>query len=90
MVSAELAQLEAKRISSDSRSVKRNYAALTEALKTWDMGAVNVAPRSLLTRVVVDNARGELVLTWKHNGETRLVYAVERDTRDAAVEFAAQ
>jgi chromosome segregation ATPase len=91
-VSADLAGLEAKRVSSDSRMVKRNHAHLVEVLKakTWDVGAVNAALKAMLTRVVVDSTRGELVLSWKHNGETRLPYVFEHVTRSAAVEFAAQ
>jgi DNA invertase Pin-like site-specific DNA recombinase len=73
---AELAQLEAKRAVSDKRSVARNHAALVAALraKAWNPGAVNAALKGLLTRVVVDNVRGELVLSWRHNGETRIQY----------------
>ena len=81
---AELVQLEAKRAVSDKRSVARNHAVLVAALKAkkMDVGAVNAALKSLLTKVVVDSSRLELVMFWRHNGETRWPYAFD-ETRAA-------
>jgi DNA invertase Pin-like site-specific DNA recombinase len=57
--------------------LERRLAVLGSALHSspLDRSKVNVAMRAVLAAVVVDYRHGELVLRWKHGGESRLVYA---------------
>lgn len=73
-VNANLAALTAKAGESDSRVLKRRADMLKAALhsKTLDVEKVNLILREMLTQVVVDYVRDELVMTWKHDGVTRL------------------
>ena len=71
---AQLAELEGKAAESDSRVLKRRAAQLKEALQaeSLDRAAINVALRTLLSKVVVEYETAELVLHWRHDGETRI------------------
>jgi len=87
-VTAELADLQRQAGESDSRVLKQRAANLKAALSadTLNRAAINVALRTMLTKVVVEYATAELVLFWKHDGQTRLDTS---DKRIAAKEWAA-
>lgn len=75
-LSAELAVLEKQAEDSDSklfkRRVERYRAAMTA--KPFDVGAANVALREMVSKVVVDFDQGALVMHWRHDGTSQIVY----------------
>jgi hypothetical protein len=58
----------------------RRLAALEAALGAvpLDRAKANVALRAVLLSVTVDYTSGQLVLAWKHGGESRVLYAFPR------------
>ena len=75
-VSVELGELMKRAGESDSRVLKRRTVQLKDALSAdpLDRAAVNVALRTLLSKIVVEYPTAELVMHWKHDGVTRLEY----------------
>jgi DNA invertase Pin-like site-specific DNA recombinase len=88
-LSDEYAALEKQAAESDSklfkRRVQRYRAAMTA--KPFDVGAANVALREMVSKVVVDYDSGDLVLFWRHDGESRIRYDLAAHARREFVDL---
>jgi DNA invertase Pin-like site-specific DNA recombinase len=83
-VRANLAQLQQHALETDSLLVKRRAERLRAALSAvpLDAGRANAALRECLKSVVVDHENGELVLSWRHDGSTRIRYDYSKEFED--------
>lgn len=75
-VAADLAALERQAAESETKTLKRKrdrYRAAMTA-KPFDILAANLALREMVSRVTVDYDRQELVMHWRHDGESCIVY----------------
>jgi len=76
---ANVAQLEERVAGAEGVVLAKRLDALEDALTGGDLGKANAALRALVEGVVVDYRTGDLRLKWKHDGETRITFAMPRE-----------
>ncbi len=81
---AAVADLERQAAETDTLLLKRRHERLTDVLSAepFDPGKANAALRECLKSVLVNHETGELVLSWRHDGETVLRYDYSAEFED--------